>query len=118
MNKNNNPYLTEFSQELRSNMTKEEKHLWYDFLKKLPQTVNRQKVLGNYILDFYCAEAKIAIELDGAQHYEQKGKEKDAERDKFLGEQGIKVLRYTNIELNQNFNGVCLDILKNIESTK
>ena len=118
MNKNNNPYLTEFSQELRSNMTKEEKHLWYDFLKKLPQTVNRQKVLGNYILDFYCAEAKIAIELDGAKHYEQKGKEKDAERDKFLGEQGIKVLRYTNIELNQNFNGVCLDILKNIESTK
>ena len=118
MNKNNNPYLTEFSQELRSNMTKEEKHLWYDFLKKLPQPVNRQKVLGNYLLDFYCAEAKIAIELDGAQHYEQKGKEKDAEREKFLGEQGIKVLRYTNIELNQNFNGVCLDILKNIESTK
>ena len=88
------------------------------FFEKLPQTVNRQKVLGNYILDFYCAEAKIAIELDGAQHYEQKGKEKDAERDKFLGEQGMKVLRYTNIELNQNFNGVCLDILKNIESTK
>ncbi len=115
MNKNNNPYLTEFSQNLRSNMTKEEKHLWYDFLKKLPQTVNRQKVIGNYILDFYCAEAKIAIELDGSQHYEQSGKEKDAKRDEFLNELGIKVLRYTNIEINQNFYGVCQDILKHIE---
>ena len=115
MNKNNNPYLTEFSQELRSNMTKEEKHLWYDFLKKIPQTVNRQKVVGNYILDFYCAEAKVAIELDGSQHYDQKGKEKDAVRDEFLNQQGITVLRYTNIDVNNNFDGVCWDILKHLE---
>ena len=84
MNSTNNPSSTKFSQELRTNMTKEEKHLWYDFLKKLPQTVNRQKVVGNYILDFYCADAKIAIELDGSQHYEQDGKEKDLVRDEFL----------------------------------
>ena len=84
MNKNNNSHLTRFAQELRSNMTKEEKHLWYDFLKKIPQTVNRQKVVGNYILDFYCANAKIAIELDGAQHYEKEGKAKDQERDLFF----------------------------------
>ena len=96
-------------------MTKEEKHLWYDFLKKLPQTVNRQKVVGKYILDFYCASAKIAIELDGAQHYEKEGKEKDKERDCFLNEQGITVLRYTNIDINSNFDGVCADILKQIE---
>ena len=115
MNKNNNPYLTEFSQELRSNMTKEEKHLWYDFLKKIPHTVNRQKVVGNYILDFYCAEAKVAIELDGSQHYDQKGKENDAVRDKFLNQQGITVLRYTNIDVNNNFDGVCWDILKHLE---
>ena len=114
MNINSNSSLTGFSQELRSNMTKEEKHLWYDFLKKLPQTVNRQKVVGNYILDFYCAQAKVAIELDGAQHYEKEAKEKDRERDAFLNEQGIKVLRYTNIDIKSNFDGVCCDILKHL----
>ena len=118
MNKNNNPYLTEFSQELRINMTKEEKHLWYDFLKKLPYTVNRQKVFGKYILDFYCADAKIAIELDGSQHHEHEAKIKDAERDNFLSEQGITVLRYTNFEVNSNFDGVCFDILDQIHSSK
>ena len=118
MNKNNNPYLTEYSQKLRTNMTKEEKHLWYDFLKKLPYTVNRQKVVGSYILDFYCAEFKIAIELDGSQHYEQEAKKKDALRDEFLNQQGITVLRYTNVELNSNFDGVCFDILKHIDETR
>ena len=118
MNKNNNPSLTQFSQNLRSNMTKEEKHLWYDFLKNLPQTFNRQKVMGNYILDFYCAEAKIAIELDGSQHYEQDAKKKDTIRDEFLSVQGIRVLRYTNLEVNSNFDGVCLDILKYLEFSK
>ena len=115
MNKNNNSDLTKFAQELRTNMTKEEKHLWYDFLKILPYTVNRQKVVEKYILDFYCAEAKIAIELDGSQHFEPDAKKKDAERDRFLREQGIQVLRYTNIDVNSNFDGVCSDILKNID---
>ena len=82
-------------------MTKEERHLWYDFLKIIPFTVNRQKVIGKYILDFYCAEAKIAIELDGAQHYESEAKKKDAERDNFLNKQGIEVLRYTNIDVKK-----------------
>ena len=118
MNQNNNPYLTEFSQELRSNMTKEEKHLWYDFLKKLPETVNRQKVVGNYILDFYCAKAKVAIELDGSQHYDKSGKEKDSERDAFLNELGITVLRYKNEYVNRYFDDVCRDILKHIRQTK
>ena len=115
MNQNNNAKLTPFAKELRKNMTKEEKHLWYDFLKKIPYTVNRQKVFGKYILDFYCAEAKIAIELDGVQHYEQSAKHKDAERDELLKQQGISVLRYTNIEFNRNFDGVCQDILRNIQ---
>ena len=113
-----NQSLIKNAQNLRKNMTEEEKHLWYDFLKKLPQTVNRQKVVGNYILDFYCADAKIAIELDGSQHYEQDGKEKDLVRDEFLGSLGITVLRYTNHELNRNFEGVCLDILKHIKKQK
>ena len=95
-------------------MTKEEKHLWYDFLKNLPITVNRQKVIGNYIVDFYCAKANIAIELDGSQHYFEKGLQKDTARDEYLNSLGIKVLRYSNLDIKKNFNGVCEDILRHI----
>lgn len=91
-------------------MTPEEKHLWYDFLKLLPVTVNRQKVIGKYIVDFYCAEYKTVIELDGAQHYEEEAQKADGERDAYLKQFGIKVLRYTNKEFNKNFKGVCEDI--------
>ncbi len=111
MNKLNNPKLTGNAKKLRKNMTKEERHLWYDFLKSLPLTVNRQKVIGNYIVDFYCAEKKIIIELDGSQHYENAGKENDKIRDSFLKSCGFKVLRYSNLEINKNFEGVCTDIL-------
>ena len=111
MNKNKNSKLTGISKVLRKNMTKEERHLWYDFLKLLPRTVNRQKVIGKYIVDFYCAETKTVIELDGSQHYEELAMQKDRERDKFLLEQGITVLRYSNDEVNLNFDGVCEDIL-------
>ena len=114
MNKTNNPSLKPFAQELRRNMTKEEKHLWYDFLKKLPIKFNRQKVIGCYIVDFYSAEAKIVIELDGSQHYEEEAREKDVIRDEYLGSLGILVLRYTNIDLHENFEGICRDILINI----
>ena len=96
-------------------MTKEERHLWYDFLRLLPITVNRQKVIGNYIVDFYIASCKIVIELDGSQHYEDKGIEKDAVRDKYLESLGIKVLRYSNYDVNLKFRNVCEDILKNID---
>ena len=114
MNKTNNPSLKPFAQELRRNMTKEEKHLWYDFLKKLPVKFNRQKVIGCYIVDFYSAEAKIVIELDGSQHYKEEAREKDVVRDEYLDSLGILVLRYTNIDLHKNFEGICRDILINI----
>ena len=110
MNETNNPVLKPYSQKLRKEMTKEERHLWYDFLKSLPVTINRQKVMENYILDFYCAKAKTAIELDGSQHFEKDGSEKDKERDAFLKSQGITVLRYSNYDLNRNFEAVCKDI--------
>ena len=116
MNKTNNPSLKPLAQELRRNMTKEEKHLWYDFLKKLPIKFNRQKVIGNYIVDFYCAEAKVVIELDGAQHYELNAREKDTIRDEYLNSLGILVLRYTNIDLHKNFEGICKDILVKISN--
>ncbi len=110
MNKTNNPKLKTNAQELRKNMTKEERRLWYNFLKELPITINRQKVIGNYIVDFYCAEKKFVIELDGSQHFEDQGKEYDAKRDEYLKSLGLTVLRYSNYDVNTNFYGVCTDI--------
>ena len=99
---------------LRKNMTKEERHLWYDFLKTWPVTINRQKVMGSYIADFYCANSKTVIELDGSQHYKEENAQKDKKRDEYFENLGIKVLRYSNLDVNKNFDGVCKDILKNI----
>ena len=95
-------------------MTKEERRLWYDFLKQLPVTVNRQKVIGRYIVDFYCASAKLVIELDGSQHYEAKGAASDRERDRALNQLGISVVRYSNDDVNRNFDGVCADLLRRL----
>ena len=96
-------------------MTGEEKHLWYDFLKKLPVTVNRQKVIGNYIVDFYCASAKLVIEIDGSQHYEDSGKNADRVRDEYLRTLGLTILRYSNLEINRKFDSVCADISEHIK---
>ena len=101
---------------LRKNMTKEERHLWYDFLKKYPVRFYRQKVLGKYIVDFYCANSKLVIELDGSQHFSEKGEEKDITRDEYLKSIGLTVLRYSNLEIQRNFSGVCEDIWKHIFS--
>ena len=117
MNEKSNKYLTDISQTLRKSMTPEEKHLWYDFLKHLPLTINRQKVIGQYVVDFYCANAKIVIELDGSQHYTESAMKKDEKRDKFLNEFGITVLRYSNYDINTNFKGVCNDILNHINTS-
>jgi len=95
-------------------MTKEERRLWYDFLRQLPVTVNRQKVIGPYIVDFYCASAKLVIELDGSQHFEEAGIVSDHTRDSYLSGLGLRVLRYSNTDINQNFNGVCEDVLRNL----
>ena len=109
-----NRKLTSNSKKLRKNMTPEEKHLWYDFLKSLPMTVNRQKVIGSYIVDFYIHTAKIVIEIDGIQHGTLKNAAADEERDRALSSLGITVLRYSNEIVNDNFGFVCGDILKNI----
>jgi len=117
MNNTRNSKLTGNAKTLRKNMTKEERNLWYDFLKTLPITINRQKVIGNYIVDFYIASVKIVIELDGSQHYEEKGVENDVKRDEYLNSLGIKVLRYSNLDVNQRFESVCEDILKEINTS-
>ena len=88
-------------------MTKEERKLWYCFLSEYPVRFIRQKVIGNYIVDFYCAKAQLAIELDGSQHYEDEGMENDRKRTEYLEDKGIRVLRIPNNEVNENFEGVC-----------
>ncbi len=109
-----NKQLVSNAQNLRKNMTPEEKHLWYDFLKRLPVTVNRQKNIGNYIVDFYIASKRVVIELDGSQHGTEENYESDKQRDYDLRRIGITVLRYPNIDINMNFDIVCNDILNKI----
>ena len=93
-------------------MTAQERHLWYDFLKTLPFPVHRQKVIGPYIVDFYCARCKTVIEIDGTQHYLTEGERADKKRDAFLSSQGISVLRYSNAQIEKDFSSVCQDILQ------
>ena len=109
-----NSGLTLRAKELRSAPTKEEKKLWFDFLKTLPVHFCRQKVIGHYIVDFYCAQHKLVIELDGSQHYEDKGEEYDKRRDAYLASLGLTVLRYSNLDFNRNYKNICADILNHI----
>lgn len=96
-------------------MTNEENALWYKFLKDLPVRFLRQKVIYKYIVDFYCASKRIIIELDGSQHYtEDSAILEDFKRDEYLKSKGYKVLRYTNSEVNNQFDSVCEDILRNL----
>ena len=95
-------------------MTPQELRLWGGFFKQLPVTVNRQKVIGRYIVDFYCAQAKLIIEVDGSQHYDESGIASDKQRDNYFISQGYTVLRYSNRDVNVNFKAVCDDIYNHI----
>ena len=101
------PELTPRAKELRKNMTPEERRLWYDFLRGYPVRFLRQKVIDGYIVDFYCASAKIVIELDGAQHDTQEGAEYDEERDKLISAWGIEVVRVPNVLIRESFEETC-----------
>ncbi len=103
--------LSSRARSLRKAMTPEERHLWYDFLKQLPVTVHRQRVIDSYIVDFYIAATKTVIELDGSQHYQPSHQATDIRRDEVLHSLGITVLRYSNQEINCSFPSVCADIL-------
>ena len=107
MQSKHNKQLIPFAKQLRKDMTKEERHLWYDFLRTYPVRFSRQKVLGKYIADFYSAEAKLVIELDGSQHFEEVNTEKDTERTTFLEGYGLTVIRIPNNEVMRNFGAVC-----------
>ena len=102
-----NKALVPNAKNLRKNMTKEERHLWYDFLRFYPVRFIRQKIIGNYIADFYCAKAHLVIELDGSQHYDPQAQIKDAVRTSFIESYGITVIRFPNNAVMGNFSGVC-----------
>lgn len=107
MHYKHNPNLTKNAQSLRKNMTKEERHLWYDFLRAYPVRFLRQKVIDRDIVDFYCASVGLIVELDGSQHYEDQGREYDERRTSVLQARGLEVIRIPNNELMKNFRGVC-----------
>ncbi|MEE1238595.1 MAG: endonuclease domain-containing protein [Acutalibacteraceae bacterium] len=102
-----NTKLTDNAKSLRKNMTKEERHLWYDFLRSYPVRFLRQKVIDNYIADFYCHDARLIIELDGSQHYEEASMLKDKIRTENIESRNLTVIRIPNNEVNNNFKGVC-----------
>ena len=101
---------------LRRNMTKEERHLLYDFLRDYPVKFRKQVPIGNYIADFYCATAGLIIEVDGSQHYESAGKQADSVRSSYLESLGLTVVRYSNREINTEFKGVCSSIDQMVKS--
>ena len=95
------------AKELRKNMTPWERKLWYDFLRNYPIRFQRQKSIGNYIADFYCAKARLVIELDGGGHYAEEQTQKDDLRTAELEAMNLTVLRICNLDVDRNFNGVC-----------
>ena len=105
-----NKNLKENSRKLRVEMTPQEKHLWYDFLKNYPVRFNRQRPIGNFIVDFYSSKAKLAIEIDGGQHYEDKNRTEDEKRTNIINRYGVDVIRFSNYDINTNFEGVCREI--------
>lgn len=95
------------AQQLRKNATPQENRLWYDFLAKYPIRFQRQKAIGNFIVDFYCHKAKLVIEIDGSQHFSEDGIRNDEFRTEILEEFDLRVIRFSNNQVNTNFRGVC-----------
>ena len=102
-----NSKMKETARSLRKNMTRQEKHLWYDFLRDYPVKWYRQRSVDRFIVDFFCFKARLVIELDGSQHYTEDGMEYDSIRTDILEKYNLEMLRFTNLEVDENFRGVC-----------
>ena len=111
-----NNSLIKYSRELRKNMTDAEKRLWSKVrLRQLKgYQFFRQRVIGNYIVDFYCPGAKLVIEGDGGQHYLEEMVAADKRRDGYLNSRGLKVLRFTDTDVLKNIEGAIENILANM----
>ena len=110
-----NKSLLDFARELRRNMTPQERRLWYDFLQAYPIKIYKQRIIDNYIADFYCHKARLVIELDGSQHYTPEGRSYDELRTEVIEKHGIKVIRFSNLDIDNSFCGVCYMIDKEIK---
>ena len=110
-----NGELLDIAKILRRNMTQQEKHLWYDFLQHYPEKIYKQRIIDNFVADFYCHKARLIIELDGAQHYTPEGRAYDEDRTKALEKYGLQVLRFSNKDIETKFEGVCYVIDKTIK---
>ena len=102
-----NAGLKERSRELRKNMTRQERHLWYDFLRDYPLKIYRQRSIDRFIADFYCSRAHLVIEVDGSQHYTKEGEQRDKERSEVLQKYNLTVVRVKNTDVDRNFPAVC-----------
>ena len=105
-----NGNLIKTAKSLRKNMTPQEKHLWYDFLRSYPVRFQRQKTIKSFIADFYCHKAKLIVEIDGSQHFSEQGMAYDNERTNILKKFDLEVIRFSNYDVNTNFEGVCVEI--------
>ena len=110
-----NKKLTKRAQELRTQATEQENRLWYAYLRTYPIQFRRQVTMNRFIVDFYCARAKLILEIDGSQHFTEDGEAYDSERSAILESFGYKVLRITNDDVNHNFSGVCEMIDKEVK---
>ncbi len=111
-----NKKLIPRAKKLRKEMTPQERHLWYDFLRQYPVKIYKQKVIDNFIVDFYCHQAKLVIELDGSQHYTEDGLKYDEARTNILKSYTLEVIRFSNYEVDNNFEEVCRIIDNTIKS--
>ena len=98
------------ARKLRREMTPHERKLWYLFLRKYPTKIYKQRIIDRFIVDFYCASAKLVIEIDGSQHYDEPGQVYDSQRTAILESYGLKVVRYSNKEIDREFRAVCAQI--------
>jgi len=110
-----NKKLNQRAIELRKNMTPQESRLWFNFLRNYPINIYRQRIIGNYTADFYCRKAALIIEIDGPQHSEEDSLEYDDLRTLFFNSLGIKVIRFTNQDIDNNFKRACMAIDEEIK---
>ena len=106
----NNHSLLELARILRRNMTRHEKRLWYEFLRHYPIKIYKQRTIDSYIVDFYCPKARLVIELDGSQHYTTDGKQYDSIRSQTIEDYGLRIIRFTNLQIDRHFDKVCYQI--------
>jgi len=109
--------LIPLAKKLRREMTPQEKCLWYGFLANFSPRFQRQKTIDRFIVDFYCYKAKLIVEIDGSQHYTEAGLAYDAERESILNSYGLRTIRFSNRDVNENFEGVCNAISQSVHKT-